>query len=64
VAQVSTPPSIPISITSQQPGTIFRDQLLDGSLGPEMVVIPAGRFRMGDIQGGVIVMNNRCMKSQ
>jgi formylglycine-generating enzyme required for sulfatase activity len=52
VAQVSTPPSIPISIASQQPGTIFRDRLLDGSLGPEMVVIPAGRFRMGDIQGG------------
>ncbi|MDM8563606.1 SUMF1/EgtB/PvdO family nonheme iron enzyme, partial [Candidatus Marithioploca araucensis] len=31
---------------------IFRDRLQDGSLGPEMVRIPAGRFRMGDIQGG------------
>jgi formylglycine-generating enzyme required for sulfatase activity len=31
---------------------IFRDILKDGSQGPEMVVIPAGRFRMGDIQGG------------
>jgi formylglycine-generating enzyme required for sulfatase activity len=31
---------------------IFRDVLKDGSLGPEMVRIPAGRFRMGDIQGG------------
>jgi formylglycine-generating enzyme required for sulfatase activity len=29
---------------------IFRDNLPDGSLGPEMVRIPAGRFRMGDIQ--------------
>jgi len=34
------------------PGEIFRDRFfLQGSgLGPEMVVIPAGRFRMGDIQ--------------
>jgi formylglycine-generating enzyme required for sulfatase activity len=30
---------------------VFRDVLKDGSLGPEMVWIPAGRFRMGDIQG-------------
>jgi formylglycine-generating enzyme required for sulfatase activity/tetratricopeptide (TPR) repeat protein len=29
----------------------FRDRLKDGSLGPKMVWIPAGRFRMGDIQG-------------
>jgi formylglycine-generating enzyme required for sulfatase activity len=31
---------------------VFRDRLKDGSLGPEMVIIPAGSFRMGDIQGG------------
>ncbi|OAD19596.1 Sulphatase-modifying factor domain protein [Candidatus Thiomargarita nelsonii] len=31
---------------------VFRDRLKDGSLGPEMVWIPAGSFRMGDIQGG------------
>ncbi len=30
----------------------FRDRLKDGRLGPEMVRIPAGRFQMGDIQGG------------
>jgi hypothetical protein len=30
----------------------FQDTLQDGSLGPEMVWIPAGTFRMGDIQGG------------
>ncbi|MEK8020359.1 MAG: SUMF1/EgtB/PvdO family nonheme iron enzyme, partial [Candidatus Parabeggiatoa sp.] len=30
----------------------FRDTLQDGSLGQEMIVIPAGTFRMGDIQGG------------
>jgi formylglycine-generating enzyme required for sulfatase activity len=33
-------------------GSTFRDSLKDGSSGPEMVVIPAGSFRMGDIQGG------------
>jgi formylglycine-generating enzyme required for sulfatase activity len=27
--------------------TVFRDQLNDGNEGPEMVLIPAGRFRMG-----------------
>ncbi len=31
--------------------THFCDRLQDGSEGPEMVWIPAGRFRMGDIQG-------------
>ncbi|RKZ91712.1 MAG: hypothetical protein DRR19_06450 [Candidatus Parabeggiatoa sp. nov. 1] len=34
------------------PGNIFRDRLQEGSLGPEMVLIPAGLFRMGNIQGG------------
>ena len=34
------------------PGKVFRDRLADGSLGPEMVWIAAGSFRMGDIQGG------------
>ncbi|MCK5524944.1 MAG: SUMF1/EgtB/PvdO family nonheme iron enzyme [Thiomargarita sp.] len=37
---------------SKIPGNIIRDQLQDGSLGPEMVVIPAGQFRMGDVQEG------------
>lgn len=35
-----------------QPPNTFRDHLRDRSQGPEMVVIPAGVFRMGDIQGG------------
>ncbi len=34
------------------PGKVFRDRLQDGSFGPEMVGIPAGSFRMGDLQGG------------
>jgi len=32
-------------------GNQWRDTLPDGSFGPEMIGIPAGRFRMGDIQG-------------
>lgn len=32
------------------PGEVFHDSLPNGSLGPQMVVIPAGRFSMGDIQ--------------
>lgn len=34
-----------------EPGTVFRDTLGDGSAGPEMVVIPAGAFRMGCVSG-------------
>ncbi len=33
-------------------GNVFRDRLKSGGYGPEMVWIPAGQFRMGDIQGG------------
>jgi len=33
-------------------GKVFTDHLKDGSLGPKMVWIPAGSFRMGDIQAG------------
>ena len=32
-------------------GTVFRDKLKDGSQGPEMVIVSAGNFKMGDIQG-------------
>lgn len=32
-------------------GTVFRDQLADGTLGPIMVTVPAGQFRMGNSQG-------------
>ena len=40
-----------LKLDDRKPGTIFRDTLKDGSSGPEMVVIPAGTFQMGDIQG-------------
>jgi len=36
----------------EEPSKFFRDTLIDGSKGSEMVRIPAGSFRMGDIQGG------------
>ena len=38
-------------ISDLKPGEIFRDRLKDGTEGPEMVIIPAGQFKMGDIQG-------------
>ncbi|NJO17524.1 MAG: SUMF1/EgtB/PvdO family nonheme iron enzyme [Thioploca sp.] len=31
---------------------VFRHPLTEGGYGPEMVVLPAGSFQMGDIQGG------------
>ncbi len=34
-----------------KPSDIFRDRLKDNSEGPEMVLIPVGTFRMGDITG-------------
>lgn len=39
------------STESVTPGTVFRDTLKDGTEGPEMVVVPAGSFTMGDIWG-------------
>ncbi|MDM8562943.1 formylglycine-generating enzyme family protein, partial [Candidatus Marithioploca araucensis] len=53
-APVVVPPPVvtPPPTTVASPGDVFRDTLGDGSLGPEMVMIPAGNFQMGDIQGG------------
>ncbi|MBA4502383.1 SUMF1/EgtB/PvdO family nonheme iron enzyme [Marinobacterium marinum] len=31
--------------------TLFQDELNGGGRGPQMVIIPAGRFRMGDLHG-------------
>ena len=40
--------AIPDKKTRYQAGAVFRDKLKDGSQGLEMVVIPDGKFRMGD----------------
>ena len=40
-----------VIIRSRKPLEIYRDELKDGTLGPEMVIVPAGSFRMGDIGG-------------
>ncbi|MFZ0256368.1 MAG: SUMF1/EgtB/PvdO family nonheme iron enzyme [Gammaproteobacteria bacterium] len=42
---VSTP--LPQPPRTLQPGRVFRDRLADSTEAPEMVVIPAGAFRMG-----------------
>src|SRR5215472_7037245 len=33
-------------------GKTFRDRLKGGTKGPEMVVVPAGSFQMGNVEGG------------
>jgi formylglycine-generating enzyme required for sulfatase activity len=38
-------------IPSRKPLEIYRDELKDKTLGPEMVIVPAGSFRMGDMGG-------------
>ena len=43
--RVSVTPSA--TVAPFQPGSTFADALASGGSGPEMVVIPAGRFRMG-----------------
>jgi len=40
-----------IQARRQKTSKVFRDTLSSGGKGPEMVRIPAGSFRMGDIQG-------------
>ena len=37
---------------AEQSGKVFRDSLKSGGEGPEMVVLPTGSFRMGDLSGG------------
>ncbi len=46
----------PIAVVKKQntfvAAKVFKDSLKVGGFAPEMVMIPAGSFRMGDIQGG------------
>ena len=48
--RLKTAPTAPAPVV-RVPGSSFRDTLRSGGEGPEMVVIPAGRFRMGDLSG-------------
>jgi len=41
-----TPPPQPI-VPVYQPGQVFQDTLKDGSLGPKVVWLPKGKFKMG-----------------
>ena len=45
-----TPTAKPLTSATRPAMSVFRDSLPDGSAGPEMVVIPAGEFRMGNLQ--------------
>ena len=47
----AAPEAQPVARTSWQAGAIFSDALGSGGRGPEMVVIPAGRFYMGCVSG-------------
>ena len=40
----------PAAQPSLRTGQVFRDRMKNGTDGPEMIVIPSGKFRMGDIQ--------------
>lgn len=50
-AVVSSKPAQPAPVRVLAPGQTFRDRLKTGAEGPLMVVIPAGRFRMGSPGG-------------
>ncbi len=47
----------------REPGNVFRDRLDSGGQGPEMVVIPAGEFRMGSPRiGKITCLFPTCLK--
>ena len=50
--QGQIPDSAKSSIRAPSSTKVFRDRLKSGGEGPEMVVIAAGSFQMGDVQGG------------
>ena len=48
---VPTPSPTPSIPPERAVGAVFRDPLQSGGEGPEMVVLPTGRLRMGDLSG-------------
>jgi formylglycine-generating enzyme required for sulfatase activity len=60
VADYNRSIKVQLSSIRQAPGSSFQDMLNDGSLGPEMVILPAGTYTMGYIHGkGVGLNKNR-----
>ena len=49
IVNVSSSPDAKTSV-ARPALSVFRDTLADGFTGPEMVMIPVGEFRMGDLQ--------------
>ena len=47
----ASPQTVGAAAAAPAPGSSFRDTLSGGGEGPEMVVIPAGRFMMGCVSG-------------
>src|SRR5690606_1073688 len=41
----------PLPALAHEAGSLLRDPLADGAFGPELVVVPAGRFVLGDSSG-------------
>jgi formylglycine-generating enzyme required for sulfatase activity len=52
IAQLAASKKVHEPSSKSDDSTVFQDRLKDGSLGPKMIMIPSGEFRMGDIQGG------------
>ena len=50
------PAEVPRAEPPTRPGSTFRERLRSGGEGPLMVVIPAGRFRMGCLSDGVVAV--------
>jgi len=51
ISELARSTKIRISNLLHGPGSSFQDNLASGGLGPEMVIVPAGSYNMGNIHG-------------